>query len=150
MVLTRRLFGAAVASVGTMAFIGAAFAAHQHHAAHQLLGNKINTNGKHELHKRGDHTAHAHVVNKKISHVSVTHRTKGDVPVKKYKTSKKHFAAAETGTLVQLASYQVAQGTIVYIGYAYTDDAGEQYIYWFPAEMIVDPYTGAVDYIPVA
>jgi hypothetical protein len=79
----------------------------------------------------------------------VTHRTKGDVPVKKYKTSKKHFAAAETETLVQLASYQVAQGTIVYIGYAYTDDAGEQYYYWFPAEMIVDPYTGAVDYVPV-
>jgi hypothetical protein len=147
--LTRRLFGAAVASVGTMAFIGAAFAAHQQHGGHQLLGNKINTDGKHELHKRGDHTVHAHVVNKKISHVSVTHKTKGDVPVKKYKTSKKHFASAETGTLVQLASYQVAQGTIVYIGYAYTDDAGEQYYYWFPAEMIVDPYTGAVDYIPV-
>jgi len=156
MVLTRRLFGAAVASVGTMAFIGAAFAAHTHHAGHQLLGNKINTDGKHEIHKRGDHTVHAHVVNKKISHVSVTHRTKGEVPVKKYKTSKKvvqagdlDFAAADVGTLVQPASYQVAQATIVYVGYAYTDDAGEQYYYWFPAEMIVDPYTGAVDYVPV-
>jgi hypothetical protein len=148
MLCTRRLFGAVVALVGSMAFIGAAVAAHQHHAGHQLLGDKINTNGKHEIHKRGDHTIHAHVVNKKISHVSVTHRTKGEVPVKKYKTSKKHFTA-EVETLVQPASYQVAQASIVYVGYAYTDDAGEQYIYWFPAEMIVDPFTGAVDYVPV-
>jgi len=37
----------------------------------------------------------------------------------------------------------------VYIGYAYTDGIDE-YIYWFPAEMVVDPYTGAVEYVPVA
>jgi hypothetical protein len=37
----------------------------------------------------------------------------------------------------------------VYIGYAFSDGIDE-YIYWFPAEMVVDPFTGAVDYIPLA
>jgi hypothetical protein len=156
MVRTPRLFGVVVALVGIMAFIGTTFAKHQQHAGHQLLGNKINTDGKHELHKRGDHTVHVHVANKKVSRVTVTHRTKGDVAVKKYKTSKKmvqasdlNFASAEVGKLVQPASYQVVQAAIVYIGYAYTDGIDE-YIYWFPAEMVVDPYTGAVEYVPVA
>jgi hypothetical protein len=155
MVRTPGLFGVVVALIGIMAFIGTAFAKHQHHAGHELLGSKINTDGKHELHKRRDHTVHVHVANKKVSGVTVTHRTKGDVPVRKYKTSKKvvqasdlNFASAEVGKLVQPASYQIAQAAIVYIGYAYTDGIDE-YIYWFPAEMVVDPYTGAVEYVPV-
>jgi hypothetical protein len=152
---TRRLFGAAVASVGVLAFARVAFAAHQHHPAHQLLGNKINTDGKHELHKRGDHTIHAHVKGKKISHISVTHKTKGEVAVKKYKSKKKMaqlgapgFAAGATGSLVEPVSYQVAQTIVWTIGWAY-NDAGEEYYYWFPEEMVVDPYTGAVEYVPV-
>src|SRR5215470_17036714 len=117
---TRRVFTAAVASAGMLPFIGAAWAAHSHHAGHQLLGAKINTDGKHEIHKRGDHTIHAHVKGKKISHISVSHKTKGEVAVKKYKSKKKmvqlggpDFAAAETGSLLQPASYQLAQ-TIVW------------------------------------
>src|SRR5262249_24433833 len=89
---TRRIFTAAVASVGALPFVGAAFAAHQHQAANQLLGNKTNTDGTHEIHKRGDHTIHAHVKGKKIERISVTHRTKGAVAVKKYKTNKKVVA----------------------------------------------------------
>jgi hypothetical protein len=153
---TRRLFGAAVASVGVLAFARVAFAAHQHQPAHQLLGNKINTDGKHELHKRGDHTIHAHVKGKKVSHVTVTHKTKGEVPVKKYKTSRKvvqlgdpGFALGEAGEVVAPVSYQVAQGTVLLVGWAYTD-TGEEYYYWFPADIVVDPFTGAVEYVPVA
>src|SRR5215468_6429257 len=104
---TRRFFGAAVASVGVLAFARVAFAKHQHLPAHQLLGNNINTDGKHEIHKRGDHTIYAHVKR------SVTHKTKGEVLVKKYKTNKKvvqlgvpSFAAGETNTLVEPVSYQ--------------------------------------------
>jgi hypothetical protein len=137
-------------------FVGAAFAAHQHQAAHQVLGNKINTDGTHEIHKRGDHTIHAHVKGKKIERISVTHRTKGAVAVKKYKTNKKvvtlsapGFAAGETGRLVEPVSYQVAQQIVWMIGWAYTD-VGDEYYYWFPAEMVIDPFTGAVDYVPLA
>ena len=152
---TRRIFTAAVASAGVLPFVGAAFAAHQHQAAHQLLGNKINTDGTHEIHKRGDHTIHAHVKGK-IERISVTHRTKGAVAVKKYKTNKKvvalsgpGFAAGETGRLVEPVSYQVAQQIVWMIGWAYTD-LGDEYYYWFPAEMVIDPFTGAVDYVPLA
>jgi len=153
---TRRFFGTAVASVGVLAFARVAFAKHQHLPAHQLLGNNINTDGKHEIHKRGDHIIYAHVKGKKISHISVTHKTKGEVLVKKYKTNKKvvqlgvpGFAAGETSALVEPASYQLAQQTVWMIGWAY-NDLGDEYYYWFPAEMVVDPFTGAVDYIPVS
>jgi hypothetical protein len=37
----------------------------------------------------------------------------------------------------------------VYIGYSFTDGVDE-YIYWFPADTVVDPLTGAVEYVPAA
>jgi hypothetical protein len=50
--------------------------------------------------------------------------------------------------LVQPASYQLAQSAGLYIGYSFSDGVDE-YIYWFPAEIVVDPLTGAVDYVPI-
>ena len=69
---------------------GVAFAkaSHKHQAGLQLLGSQINTDGKHEIHKVAGHTVYAHVSNKKIAKVTVT-GPKGDVAVKKYKSSKK-------------------------------------------------------------
>jgi hypothetical protein len=74
----------------------------------------------------------------------------------KYKTNKKvvalsapGFAAGETGRPVEPVSYQVAQQIVWMIGWAYTD-LGDEYYYWFPAEMVIDPFTGAVDYVPLA
>jgi hypothetical protein len=155
MAYTRRIFTAAIASAGVLPFVGVAHAAHQHHPARQLLGNKVNTDGKHELHKRGDHTIYAHVMGKKVSHISVTHKTKGEVAVKKYKTNKKvvqlgapNIAAGEAGRLAEPVAYQVAQQVVWLIGWAY-NDLGEEYYYWFPAEMVIDPFTGAVDYVPL-
>ena len=157
MIWTHRLTGV-VALISAFALVGTAFAAHQHHDGKQFLGNKINTNGTHHLHKVGDHTVSVQVTNKKIAGVTVAHRTKGSLPVIKYRTSKKmvegtelnfETAATRTGSLAQPANYMVAQsGDLVWIGYAFSDGVNE-YIYWFPAEMIVDPYTGAVEYIPV-
>src|SRR5262249_8465776 len=144
-----------LALVGSVVFVGTAVAKHNHNNGQQLVGNKLGTNGKHEIHKVGEHTVSVQIENKKVAGVSVTHRTKGNVAVKKYKTNKKMAqgseidAPAETnGHLVQLADYQVAQA-IVYIGYSFFDGIDEQ-IYWFPAEMVVDPFTGAVDYVPLA
>jgi hypothetical protein len=145
----------ALALIGAVAFISTAFAKHQHHEGQQLLGSKINTTGKHDVHRVGEHTVSIHVENKKIARVTVAHRTKGNVAVKKYKTSKKMAQGYEldipiehAGTLVQPASYQVVQSAVVYIGYAFSDGIDE-YIYWFPAEMVVDPFTGAVEYVPL-
>jgi len=145
-----------LALVGSIAFVGTASAKHNHNSGPQLVGNKLNTNGKHEIHKVGEHTVSVQIENKKVAGVSVTHRTKGNVAVRKYKTSKKMAqgneidAPAETnGSLVQPAAYQIAQSAIVYIGYSFFDGVDE-HIYWFPAEMVVDPFTGAVEYVPLA
>ena len=155
MIQNRRRLLSVLALMGAFPFISTAFAKHQHHNGQQLVGNKINTNGKHELHKVGDHTVSIQLTNKKIAGVTVAHRTKGNVAVKKYKSSKKMALGNELNApienedaLVRPANYQFAQTGIVYIGYAFSDGVDE-YIYWFPAEMIVDPFTGAVDYIPL-
>jgi hypothetical protein len=146
-----------LALAGSVLLTGPAFAKHNHHDGVKLLGSKISTDGKHEIHKNGEHTVHVHVQGKKIAGVTVTHRTKGEVPVKKYKTSKKmvegdgnlRFAAETTGDLIQPVDFRVAQ-TIVSIGYSYIDPVtGDEEIYWYPAEMVIDPLTGAVDYIPL-
>lgn len=159
MICHRRTFLALAGSVAGVALAGPAFAAKaEHHDGAKMLGSKIGTDGKHEIHKNGDYTVHAHVQGKKIAGVSVSHRTKGEVPVKKYKTSKRMVqgdgyiqVGMETPSdLVQRAGYQVAQAAIVDVGYSYIDPlTGIETIYWYPAVMVVDPLTGAVDYIPV-
>ena len=156
MICHRRTF---LALAGSVAFAGSAFAAakHNHHDGAALLGGKINTDGKHEIHKNGEHTVHVQVQNKKVAGVTVTHRTKGEVPVKKYKTSKKMVqgnglipAAEAADDPVQRADYRVAQA-VTYVGYSYIDPVtGYEEYYWYPAIMVVDPLTGAVDYVPVA
>ena len=144
-----------LALVGTFACVGAASAAHNHHNGLQLLGSRLSTNGKHEVHKVGEHTVHFHIENKKVAGVSVIHRTKGNVAVKKYKTTRKmaqgeiEAPAEMNGSLVQPAGYQVAQTAGLYIGYSFSDGVNE-YIYWFPADVVVDPLTGAVEYVPAA
>jgi hypothetical protein len=154
MICDRRTF---LALTGSVAFAGSAFAAKQnHHDGAKLLGSRLGTDGKHEIHKVGEHTVHVHIQNKKVADVTVTHRTRGNVAVKKYKTSKRmverdgyiHMAAT-IHDLVQPADYRVAQ-TVVSVGYSFVDpDTGTEEIYWYPAEMVVDPLTGAVDYMPL-
>src|SRR5260370_11839091 len=111
-----------LALVGSIAFVGTASAKHNHNSGPQLLGNRLSTNWKHDIHKVGEHTVSVHIENKKVAGVSVTHRTKG-MAVRKYKTAKKMAqgneidAPAETnGNLVQPAAYQLAQSAIAYIG----------------------------------
>jgi hypothetical protein len=62
------------------------------------------------------------------------------------------MALSKTGHLVyaSLLSGQMEDMGTVYIGYSYIDDNGDEQIYWFPAEMIEDPYTGAVEYVPTS
>ncbi len=145
-----------LALVGSIAFVGTASAKHNHNSGLQLVGNKLNANGQHEIHKVGEHTVSVQIQNRKVAGVSVTHRTKGSVAVKKYKTTRKMARGSEidapvatTGGLVQPADYQLAQSASLYIGYSFSDGVDE-YIYWFPADIIVDPLTGAVEYVPAA
>jgi hypothetical protein len=120
----------------------------KHHNGKSLLGDKLKKNGKHEFHKNGKFTSSADVQGGKIAGVSVKHADKGDVPVKKYKTNEK-MAELRGGGQQQPALIIQAQyvGT-TYIGFAYIDDYGYEVIYWFPYDMVLDPYTGAIDYYP--
>ncbi len=151
-IFDRRIF---LVLAGSVAFAGPAFAKHNHHDGAKLLGSRIGTDGKHEIHKVGEQTVH--VQNRKVAGITVTHRTKGEVPVKKYKTSKKmvqgdgyiQVATETSGDRVRPTDFRVAQ-TIVSVGYSFIDPAtGDEEICWYPAEMVVDPLTGAVDYVPV-
>jgi hypothetical protein len=156
MICHRRTF---LALAGSVAFAGSALAAkHEHHDGVQLLGSRIGTDGRHEIHRIGDHGVTVHVQGKKVLRVTVEHRTKGEMPVKKYKSSKKmvqgdvldQMAGAMAGDLVRPAGYRIAQA-VTYVGYSFIDPlTGTEQIYWYPAYMVVDPLTGAVDYVPVA
>jgi hypothetical protein len=61
--------------------------------------------------------------------------------------------AQATASQLIYASFVLTQdmdmGT-VYIGYSYVDDDGNEEIYWFPAEEILDGDTGAVEYVPLS
>ena len=78
--MIRRHLLSALALIGVVAFISTAFAKHQHQDGQQLLGNKINTTGKHDAHKVGEDTVSIHVENKNrqsnggASHQRVTWR----------------------------------------------------------------------------
>lgn len=150
----QRFLTAFVVTLGAFALVNGAVAAppakhqHKHENGKQLLGDKIKTNGKHVLHKKGDHTVSVDVKDGKIAALHVKHAKKGDLPVKKYKTSKK-MAAADGFQYASLMLVQAQSLGTVYIGYAYYDDYGNEEIYWFPYEMIYDGDTGAVDYIPI-
>jgi predicted cation transporter len=142
---------AAVVAVTGLAFVADSVVAkgkHQHHNGHQLLGDKIKKDGTHTLHKNGDYEATVQVTKGKVAGVKVKHAKKGDVPVKKYKTTKKMVQAGA----IQAVAFSLAQvqdlGT-TWIGYAYIDDYGDEVIYWFPYDVIYDGATGAIEYIPV-
>jgi hypothetical protein len=122
---------------------------HKHENGKALVGDKIKTNGKHKFHEHGKHSAFVNVSNGKIAGVSVTHAEKGAVPVKKYKTKQKMADGSSGG--MQRVSLVLTQSEYLgttYIGYSYIDDWGEEVIYWFPYDMILDGDTGAVEYVP--
>ncbi len=149
-----RILTAFIVALGVFALVNGAIAApsakhqHKHQNGKELVGDKIKTNGKHTLDTKGDHTVSVDVKNGKIAALHVKHAKKGELAVKKYKTSNKMATAGG----LQYASLMLTQaqslGT-VYIGYAYYDDYGDEVIYWFPYEMILDGDTGAVEYIPI-
>ena len=121
----------------------------KHHSGKDLVGDKIKKDGTHKIHENGKHTASVNVSKGKITGVNVKHAEKGDVPVTKYKTTKKMVEGPTSG--IQLVSLDLAQtqylGTL-WIGYAYIDDWGYEVIYWFPYDMIFDGETGAIEYYP--
>jgi hypothetical protein len=137
-------------AIGSVAFAVAA-KKQNHHDGKQLVAAKLKTDGHHDIDKKGRYTSSVETKGGKIAAFHVVHDTKGNIPVKKYKTNKKMVQA--TGSHLTYASFALAQGEdmgTVEIGYSYVDDDGNEEIYWFPAEEILDPDTGAVEYVPLS
>jgi hypothetical protein len=149
----QRFLTVVVVILGVVTLAGAGITAPKanHHDGQQLLGEKIKTNGHHELHKNGKYTVGVEVKNGKVAGVNVKGPKNEDVAVKKYKTNKKMAMANMNGD--QRAFFLLMQdqylGTI-WIGYAYIDEYGYEEIYWFPYDMILDGITGAIDFIPAS
>ena len=119
---------------------------HKHKNGKDVLGEKIKTNGKHKIAQNGAHAITVDVKDGKIMAFKVKHDKKGDVAVKKYKTSKKMAALDTPQSPFVRVQYNV--GT-TWIGYSYIDDWGDEEIYWYPYDMIWDADTGAVEYVAV-
>jgi len=147
---TRRLLTAIPVILGMFALADVAVAAAKanHHDGQQLLGGKIKTKGHHVLHKKGNHTVSVEVKDGKVAGVHVKHAKKGDVPVKKYKTSKK-MAQADGPRYAPFVLAQLQYVGTMWIGFAYVDEYGFEEIYWFPYDMILDGDTGAIEYVSV-
>ena len=137
-------------AIGIFAFAAAA-KKQNHHDGRQLVAAKLKTDGHHDIDKKGHYSASVESKGGKIAAFHVVHDTKGQISVKKYKTNKKMVQA--TGAHLTYASFALAQYTdmgTVYIGYSYIDDDGNEEIYWFPEEEILDGDTGAVEYVPLS
>jgi hypothetical protein len=120
-----------------------------HQNGKQLLGDKIKSNGHHVIAQKGDVTASVEVKDGKIAGLHAKHAKKGDLPVTKYKTHQKMARAEETGAgSPRLIAVQDQYIGTTWIGYSYVNDYGEEDIYWFPYDMILDGDTGAIDYVP--
>jgi hypothetical protein len=105
-----------------------------HHDGHRLVAGKLKADGRHNVDKKGHYNAAVESKGGKIAAFHIVHDTKGEIPVKKYKTHKK--MAQATGPRLVYATFALVQDTdmgTVYIGYSYVDDDGNEEIYWFPA-----------------
>ena len=116
-----------------------------HLNGHNLLGEKIHQDGKHDIGRLSGHTVSAEVKGGKVVNMTV-----GDLKVTKVK-SKQKMASAESGFLraaylpgVQLAQYQE---TTTYYDYGYcVDDGYETTCYWYPPSDVYTSDPGWVDY----
>lgn len=131
--IDRRVLVALTVSVGVLVAGGLAVAKSEHHNnGHNLLGAKINQNGKHEIAKIANISVVAEVSNKKVVNMSA-----GNLPVRKVKSNKKMAEGGIGG--IQIASnadIRLAQVTDAYYGYCF-DTGLEVDCYWYPASDVV-------------
>ena len=133
--LNRRTVMAIAIGTSFLATAGFAVAKNAHHNnGHNLLGEKIHKNGKHELGKIGSSSVVVEVSNDKVLGMSA-----GNLPVQKVKSSKK-MAGADTAQVATNGPIKLAQATDYY-GYCF-DTGVDVYCYWYPATdvIVTDPW----------
>jgi hypothetical protein len=104
---------------------------HMHKNAHNLLGEKLKHNGKHEVDKFANRTVTADVKDGKVTNMAA-----GDLPVKRVKTKMK-MASNENGIIPAAwgGSLQLVQYSDYYYAYCF-DDGIDLDCYWYPASDI--------------
>jgi hypothetical protein len=129
----RRILLSLTVLVSLLVAGGLAVAKNQHHNnGHNLLGSKINQNGKHEIDKIGNNSVTAEVNNKKVVNMSA-----GSLPVRKVKSNKKLAEHGLGGIKIAAnGDIQLAQVIDVYYGYCF-DTGLDEYCYWYPAFDVV-------------
>jgi hypothetical protein len=112
---------------------GIALAKNQHHSnGHNLLGAKLNQNGRHEIGKIGNNAVAAEVSNKKVVNMSA-----GNLPASKVKSNKR-MAGVELGALKMAANGEIQLAQVIDVSYGYCFDVGlDEYCYWYPASDVV-------------
>jgi hypothetical protein len=118
-----------------LAATGLALAKNAHHNnGHNLLGEKLHKNGKHEVGKIGANPVVAEVSNDKVVGMSA-----GTLPVQKVKSSKK-MAGADATQVAANGPVRLAQ-MADYYGYCF-DTGIDVYCYWYPATdvIVTDPW----------
>jgi hypothetical protein len=101
---------------------------HMHKNGHNLLGEKLKHDGKHEVAKFANRTVTADVKGGKVTSMAA-----GDLPMKRVK-SKMKMAALEGGIIPAVwgGSLQLVQYADDYYGYCF-DDGIDFDCYWYPA-----------------
>jgi hypothetical protein len=142
--VNRRMLLSLVLSTSMVLAGGIALAKNQHHSnGHNLLGAKLNQNGKHEIGKIGNNAVAAEVNNKKVVNMSA-----GNLPARKVKSNKK-MAGVELGDLKMAANGDIQLAQVIDVSYGYCFDAGlDEYCYWYPASDVTVTDTWVV-YVPL-
>jgi hypothetical protein len=141
--IERRVLLGFLLSAGLLVGGDLAYAKNPHHMnGHNLLGEKLNQNGKHEVGKAGNATVTAEVSNKKVINMSA-----GNLPVRKVKSSKKMASSGQWLTrLAANGMIELAQND-VYYGYCF-DTATDEYCYWYTATDVIVTDTW-IEYTPL-
>ena len=128
----RMLFTLALASACALGTAQVSLAKNPHHNnGHNLLGAKLNQDGKHEVAKIGNNSVTAEVKGKKVVGM-----TAGNLPVRKVKSNKK--MAGQPFDDVKLAANGAIRFAQADIYYAYCFDSGvDEYCYWYPATDVI-------------
>jgi hypothetical protein len=132
--INRRLLMSLTVFASLLVAGGLAVAKNEHHKnGHNLLGAKLNQNGKHEIDKISNNSVVAEVNNKKVVNMSA-----GSLPVRKVKSNKKMAAESVLGDINIAANgdIRLAQLTDVYYGYCF-DTGLDVYCYWYPASDVI-------------
>jgi len=129
----RRILLGMIVSGTVLALAGLAFAKNEHHNnGHDLLGAKLNQNGKHEIGKIGSNSVLAEVNNKKVVNMSA-----GSLAVRKVKSNKKMAGSeSEQIKIAAAGEIRIAQAADVYYGYC-VDSGVDVYCYWYPASDVI-------------